>query len=104
MKKLLFVLPVCGYLLLAGCLKEGHLKDPPKERQEIFKFTSTHVIINDTVYYMSGPQQARPPEGRFKVGTKVTLIRKAGSYSLVRSEDGREGYITTDSLEPIGPK
>ena len=34
---------------------------------------STHVIATDAVYYKGGPQQAQPPDGTFKAGTKVAL-------------------------------
>jgi hypothetical protein len=61
----------------------------------------THVVTVETVYYMSGPQQARPPEGRLEVGTKVTIIRDAGSYTLVRTEGGVEAYVASDSIEPL---
>lgn len=61
--------------------------------------TFTHTITIDTEYYTDGPQQARPPDGRMKAGTKVTLVEEAGSYCRVKSENGVEGYITVESLE-----
>ena len=64
----------------------------------------THRITIDTEFYTGGPQQARPPDGTMKAGTKVILIREAGSYCQVQSEDGVEAYVTTGSLEPIAPK
>ena len=78
MRTLLIALLVCGSIL-----------------------SPTHIITADTVYYMSGPQQARPPEGKFKTGTKVTLVQKAGSYSVVRSESGIQAHVSTDALKPI---
>ncbi len=67
----------------------------------VSKVVPTHVVTTDTVYYMSGPQQARPPEGKFKAGTKVTVVQNAGSYSVVRSVDGVQAYVSTASLETI---
>lgn len=61
----------------------------------------THTITTDTKYYMSGPQQSRPPEGTFKAGTKVSLIQTSGSYSLVKSEDGVQAYVSSSSIEKI---
>jgi len=58
----------------------------------------THIITMDTKYYKDGPQQARPPDGTFKKGEKVTLIRSSGSYALVKSENGIEAYVATASL------
>ncbi|MFP6575859.1 MAG: hypothetical protein VB912_11945, partial [Pirellulaceae bacterium] len=43
----------------------------------------THVISSEETYYLDGPQQMRPPDGKFKAGTKVELVQEAGSYSVV---------------------
>lgn len=56
----------------------------------------THVIASDAVYYVGGPQQAQPPDGTFTAGTKVLIIEEAGSYSLIRSEEGIEAYVAAD--------
>ena len=63
----------------------------------------THEIAGpfEAVYYLTGPQQARPPEGKFKSGTKVKLLRNAGSYSQVQSESGIIAYVATGALKPI---
>ena len=61
----------------------------------------THLVAIDTVYYLSGPQQARPPEGTLSAGTKVTLLKEAGSYCRIRSEGGIEAYVSTESLQPL---
>jgi hypothetical protein len=50
-------------------------------------------------YYLSGPQQARPPDGYFEKGIRVRLVSGAGSYSVVESETGVTGYVPNDSLE-----
>jgi hypothetical protein len=61
----------------------------------------THIVATVTEYYLSGPQQARPPEGTLPAGTKVTLLEEAGSYCRVRSEDGIEAYVSTGSLQSL---
>jgi hypothetical protein len=61
----------------------------------------THVVAADTEFYLWGPQQAGPPEGTLSAGTKVPLLEEAGSYCRVRSEDGFEAYVSTDSLRPL---
>ena len=63
----------------------------------------THEIGGpfETVYYLTGPQQARPPEGKFKPGTRIRLLRNAGSYSQVQSEGGVTAYVATGALKPI---
>ena len=61
----------------------------------------THKIAGsgDVHYYLTGPQQARPPEGRFKPGTRVRLLRGAGSYPRVQSENGIIAYVATGALK-----
>ncbi len=66
------------------------------------KFTHTIAGLGGVYYYLGGPQQARPPEGQFKPGTRVTLVRKNGSYSVVKSETGITAHVATAALKPIG--
>lgn len=63
----------------------------------------THQVTTDTEYYKDGPQQARPADGTLTVGTKVVVLQEAGSYVLVRTADGIEAYIATDSIAPLMP-
>ena len=64
-------------------------------------FTHTIAGLGDIHYYLTGPQQARPPEGKFKPGTRVRLVRSAGSYSQVTSETGITAYVATAALKKI---
>ena len=82
--------------LLIGCGTAAEKPHPAQGTE-----TYTHVVTTDTMYYLAGPQQARPPEGTFAAGTRVVLIRDAGSYVQVRSETGVEAYISKGSLQPI---
>nr|ABZ08455.1 hypothetical protein ALOHA_HF4000APKG3D20ctg1g3 [uncultured marine microorganism HF4000_APKG3D20] len=59
------------------------------------------VAFPETVYYLTGPQQARPPDGSFQNGTRVALVLNAGSYSLVTSESGVTAYVSSGSLQLI---
>ena len=63
----------------------------------------THEIsgLSSVHYYLTGPQQARPPEGKFKPGTRIQLLRNAGSYSQVQSEGGITAYVATGALKAI---
>ena len=70
---------------------------PPKK----LEVKVTHVINSEETYYLDGPQQMRPPDGKFKSGTKVELVQEAGSYSVVVSEDGIRAYVSTGALKPI---
>jgi NitT/TauT family transport system substrate-binding protein len=60
----------------------------------------THTLTRDEPYYLTGPQQGRPPEGTFKAGTKFKLVESGGSYSRVTAEDGTTAWVATDSLRP----
>lgn len=59
----------------------------------------SHVIISETAYYTTGPQQGRPPDGTFPAGTRVNVIEEAGSYTRVRSENGVEAFVAADALK-----
>ena len=59
------------------------------------------VSFPETVYYLTGPQQARPPDGSFAKGTKVALVLNAGSYSLVTSQSGITAYVSSGSLQLV---
>ena len=69
-----------------------------------FKGPFTHEIAGPfgTVYYLGGPQQTCPPEGRFKPGTRVRLVHKNGSYCVVQSENGTTSHVATGALKAIG--
>jgi hypothetical protein len=59
----------------------------------------THVVTANTPYYTTGPQQARPPDGTFQSQTKVRVIRDAGSYCQVQSENGITAYVSAGALK-----
>ena len=61
----------------------------------------SHVIATETEYYTTGPQQGRPPDGKFPAGTKVTIVQEAGSYTQIRSEDGIEAYVSSDAIKEL---
>ena len=90
-----FLVPLL-MVIIVGCTNQP--PQPPAAP------TFTHTITIDTEYYTDGPQQARPPDGKMKVGTKVSLVEEAGSYCRVKSEDGVEGYIAAGSLEAARTK
>ncbi len=59
------------------------------------------VILPDTNYYLTGPRQARPPDGLFEKGTRVALVLDAGSHSLVTSDSGITAYVSSEALRLI---
>jgi NitT/TauT family transport system substrate-binding protein len=60
----------------------------------------THALTRDEAYYLTGPQQGRPPEGTLKAGSKVKLLESAGSYARVTTEDGTTAWVAADALKP----
>lgn len=83
-------------ILKAETLSESK-KSPPTKTAPSY----SHVIVHDTTYYLNGPQQAMPPQGTFKAGTKVNIIQSMGSYTRVQSESGIEAAVSTHSLQKI---
>ena len=80
-------------LLMGGCADSQH----EHERPDV-ETSSGPVISHDTVFYKTGPEQATPPDGTFKAGTRIEVIQEAGSYTLVRAQDGTEGYISSAAI------
>ena len=79
----------------------GDLQEPAIDPPGNVPVTVTHVIASEEAYYLDGPQQMRPPDGKFKTGTRVELVQDAGSYSVVVSEDGIRAYVSTGALKPV---
>lgn len=74
---------VAAPLSLTGCQAEGG---------------ATHRVVNETPFYLDGPQQSRPADGVLAAGTEVTLVETSGSYALVTLPDDRRAHVATDSL------
>ena len=91
---------LCVVLLVVGIVGCGvkMVGPAPHKTGSAGSGAFTHVIVGDADYYMSSPQQGSPSDGSFVKGTKVTLVRKAGSFSLVRSVDGVQAYVSTGSI------
>ncbi|MGD9719968.1 MAG: hypothetical protein AB7O59_01995 [Pirellulales bacterium] len=96
-----------GLVLLVGCgqatppanIEGGDAVSAVAEPPPTFP----DVIAEEVEYYTAGPQQGRPPDGKLAAGTKVNVRRSTGGYSLVRTADGIEGYISTDAIaDPAG--
>jgi hypothetical protein len=77
------ILLIAAPLILTGCQAEGG---------------ATHRVVNETPFYLDGPQQARPADGVLAAGTEVTLVETSGSYALVTLPDDRRAYVASDSL------
>ncbi|HVK04366.1 MAG TPA: hypothetical protein VM490_12880 [Armatimonadaceae bacterium] len=61
----------------------------------------THVLATDADYYLTGPQQAAPPDGRFPAGTHVRIVEDEGSYVRVEAQNGVVAYVAADAVSPL---
>jgi hypothetical protein len=57
-----------------------------------------HIVLVDTSYNVSGPAQARPPEGVLRAGIRVRVLEQAGGHARIETEDGVRGYVASDAL------
>ena len=80
---------------------EKHLVLPPGGLTRQPSFSATHRVTVSTPYYLTGPQQSRPPEGEFAPSTRVTLISRQGGHAKVIHENGVTAYVSVSSLTPI---
>lgn len=66
------------------------------------KTSYTHVVGAETAYYLGGPQQGRPSEGKLAGGTKVALSADTmGGYVFVEAENGIKAWVHADAVKPI---
>ncbi len=91
-------------LTLSVCLgsRSAAAIEPPKKGQAEHAALK-HVVVSETPYYTDSPAQTRPPDGNLEPGTRVRLLRKAGSYVLVGSEAGIRAYVVADAIKPLSP-
>lgn len=56
-----------------------------------------------TPFYLKSPRRGSEPEELLKGNTRVKVLRKATSYSLVLLEDSRQGYVANAYITPTPP-
>ncbi len=90
--------------LLVGvtvCLVMGQMIGISPTWAEEGKQEFTHQLWQPSLFYLSGPQQGRPPDGEFRAGTLVRIVEEAGSYILVQSEENITAFVDASALAPI---
>mgnify|MGYP003997266449 FL=1 len=66
------------------------------------KTSYTHVVGAEPAYYLGGPQQGRPSEGKLAGGTKGALSADTmGGYVFVEAENGIKAWVHADAVKPI---
>ena len=94
---LLFALLCC-----CGCNPAGMPEEAEEKAAAAAQAEYPVEIGSFTAYYTGGPQQGRPPDGQLEPGTPVKVLVNAGSYSLIRTADGIEAYVSTAAIGPPG--
>ena len=93
------IFPFC-FLIAVPCLGCDPVnEDQLNNDEQVDIKTFSHVISTETEYYTTGPQQNRPPDGKFPAGTRVSMVEESGSYVLVRSESGVEAYVAANAVK-----
>ena len=82
----------------AACVNcHRHIRDhelPIEETNEKL----THALNTDAAFYLTGPQQGSPADGTLTQGTKVRILRTAGSYVQIETEAGLAAYVSGGAL------
>ena len=96
------LLPFC-FLIAVICVGCNPANEDQQEKvgggQQEASIPLTHVITTEAEYYTTGPQQSRPPDGKFPRGTRVSIMEKSGAYVLIRTANGVEAYVAADALK-----
>lgn len=92
----LSIMVAFGWLLAGG---RAFAVEPPIRSNE--PFVPTHVIAAETAYYTTGPQQGRPPDGKLKTGTRLRVVKLAGSYVQVKTDTDLVAFVIADSLVKV---
>ena len=61
------------------------------------------VILTETEYYTTGPQQSRPPDGKLPAGTQVRIVNDGGSYVQVESAAGLQCWVSAETVGTATP-
>ena len=85
-RNVLLALLLAAALVAAGCGSSGTAG-------------LTHVVTTETAYYETSPAQKRAADGTLPVGTEVRIVREAGSYVKVATEEGLTAFIAADAIE-----
>jgi hypothetical protein len=75
------------------------LPDEPGRKEPGRPFT--HELVREQPYYLDGPQQGRPPDGKFAAGTRVALVSRSGNYCRVDDDAGVQAYVECESLKEL---
>ncbi len=92
-----WILPIAVMLLVVACGDSGPDEPDPAPDAK----TYTHELGSDAEWYLASPAQAMPPNGTISAGTKANVVQDAGSYTLIETETGIKGYVSTGSLKKL---
>lgn len=61
----------------------------------------THIVIRETPFYETSPQQGRSPDGKLQRGDKVRLTQNNSNYPQVELKNGKVVFVDRESLKKI---
>ncbi len=85
-------------LMMSGCASE---------KEAVLEAGREYVVkVESTPFYKYGPQQPGGPDLQLVRGRYVTMIKRGFGFSQVRIDEGTDGYMATDEIEPApeGPR
>jgi hypothetical protein len=63
------------------------------------------IVVSDFApFYSIGPQQMSGPDASLRLDTIVRLIRREFGFSYVQLEDGRFGYMSSQTIQVAPPR
>ena len=100
MKRMIGAMLIASAMSLTACTPQSPSSGQPPQRVAS-DAKAGYVILNDTPYFKNGPAQPMPADGTIRAGTAVTVGKKIGSYTLVRTPDGTVGYVKTSDIATV---
>ncbi len=108
-------LAAAGYLLatgLTGCLHGGgKTADGPGSSAATADVNAPvkpefryKVAAETTDFFLISPQQAAGPDDHLKKDARVTLVKRYGGYSQIKTAGGLTGYVPSDEITRLSPQ
>src|SRR4051812_43791416 len=101
MKRIIQAALIMAAIGASACTPQSSAPTGQPPAQVAPNATNGYVILQDTPYFKNGPAQPMPADGTLRSGTAVTIGKKIGSYTLVRTPDGIVGYVKTSDVATV---
>ncbi len=91
----ILVVLACGLRALVGCQADS----APGAGRDRYS-----VKVAQAAFYARGPAQGAGPDAQLKEGEQVRVLRNSHGFSHVGLDDGRTGYVRSDTLRALPPE